>query len=65
MIVLAAREGNIHIKPKSCPRTNLFRTPSARKEGPIVIAMNRDVQYTRVVIEDVLGPIPMMNILYM
>ena len=64
LVVLASREGDIDIEAKASSWTYLLRTTSTGKEGPIVIAMDGDVQHTRVVIENVLGSIPMMDVLW-
>ena len=64
LIVLCAREGNVDVEPKPRPRANLLRASRSREEGPVVIAMNGAVQDTWVVVEYVLSPIPMMDVLW-
>lgn len=41
----------------------LFRSPRARKEVPIVIAMQGDVEHRGVIVECLLGAVAMVNVL--
>ena len=41
----------------------LFRSPRAREEVPIVIAMQRDVEHRGVIVECLLGAVAMVNVL--
>ena len=63
LVILAARKRDIDVKAKPRPRSNLLWTPSSREKCSIVVAMNRDVQNAGIVVEYVLGSIPMMNVL--
>ena len=64
LIVLCTRKGNIHVESKPRPRANLLRASRSGEEGPVVIAMKGDVQDAWVVVEYVLCPIPMMDVLW-
>ena len=43
--------------------TYFLRSSCSREEGAIIVAMEGEVEGIRVVIEDLLGPIPMVNVL--
>lgn len=44
-------------------KTRLIRCSTSRKEVPVVIAMERQIQDIRVAVEGLLGPVAMVNIL--
>ncbi len=63
LIIGSARECNIDIEPHPCTRPYLVRASCPRKEGPVVIAMNRNTENIGIVVEYLLRPIPMMDVL--
>lgn len=57
------------LDPPQRPRTlteapaYLVWRPAAREEVPVIVAVQGDVQHTRVTIESLLGPVPVVHVL--
>ena len=58
-----SREGHVDVEPQTSPRADLLWPPGAGEKRPVVVAMEREIEDPRVVVEYLLSPVAMVNIL--
>lgn len=61
--IQATRPGNVNVEADSVLGAALGWTSSAREKVPVVMTMDGHVQHARIIIENLLGTISMMDIL--